>query len=108
VLKDLADFLRKRVRTEDLIARFGEAEFVVMLTGGATRDDASKVAEKLRSQVSEQKMGGLHAGEIKVCGGLAWLPHDRLDSERISRMLDDAHEQARRAEKNQLVVAEDR
>jgi diguanylate cyclase (GGDEF)-like protein len=108
VLIDLADFLRKRVRTEDLIARFGEAEFVVMLTGGATRDDASKVAEKLRSQVSEQKMGGLPAGEIQVCGGLAWLPHDRLDSERISRMVDDAHEQARQADKNQLIVAEDR
>jgi hypothetical protein len=36
------------------------------------------------------------------------LPHDRLDSERISRMLDDANEQARQTDKNQLVVAEDR
>jgi diguanylate cyclase (GGDEF)-like protein len=107
VLIDLADFFRNRVRTEDLIARFGEAEFVVMLTGGATPDDASKVAEKLRAQVAEQKLGGLPAGEIQVYGGLAWLPHDRLESERISQMLDNALEQARRAEQNQLVVAED-
>lgn len=107
VLKDLADFFRKRVRTEDLIARYGEAEFVVMLTGGATQDDASKVAEKLRSQVAEQQLGGLPAGEIQVYGGLAWLPHDRLDSERISQMLDNALDRARKAEQNQLVVAED-
>jgi len=107
VLKDLAAFLRKRVRTEDLIARFGEDEFVVMLTGGATRDDASNVAEKLRAQVAEQELGGLPAGEIQVYGGLAWLPHDRLDSDRLSAMLDSALDQARKAKKNQLVVAED-
>jgi diguanylate cyclase (GGDEF)-like protein len=107
VLKDLAAFLRKRVRTEDLIARYGEDEFVVMLTGGATRDDASNVAEKLRAQVAEQQLGGLPAGEIQVYGGLAWLPPDRLDSERLSAMLDNALDQARKAEKNRLVVAED-
>jgi diguanylate cyclase (GGDEF)-like protein len=107
VLIDLAAFLRKRVRTEDLIARYGEDEFVVMLTGGATRDDASTVAEKLRAQVAEQELGGLSAGEIQVYGGLAWLPHDRLDSERISQMLDNALDRARKAEQNQLVVAED-
>lgn len=107
VLKDLAGFFRKRVRAEDLIARFGEDEFVVMLTGGATRDDAFKVAEKLRSQVSEQELGGLPAGEIQVCGGLAWLPHDRLDSDRFSRMLDDSLGQARKMDQNQLVAAED-
>jgi diguanylate cyclase (GGDEF)-like protein len=107
VLKDLADFLRKRVRTEDLIARYGEDEFVVMLTGGATRDDASNVAEKLRAQVAEQKLGGLPAGEIQVYGGLAWLPYDQLESERLSAMLDNALDQARKAKKNQLVVAED-
>lgn len=107
VLIDLATFLRKRVRTEDLIARYGEDEFVVMLTGGATRDDASNVAEKLRAQVAEQELGGLPAGETQVYGGLAWLPHDRLDSDRLSAMLDNALDRARNAKENQLVVAED-
>jgi diguanylate cyclase (GGDEF)-like protein len=107
VLKDLATFLRKRVRTEDLIARYGEAEFVVMLTGGATREEASKVAEKLRAQLIEQGLGGLPAGEVMVCGGLAWLPHDRLNSERISRMLDDALVQSRKADANEMVLVQD-
>lgn len=107
VLKDLADCLRKRVRTEDLIARYGEAEFVVMLTGGATREEASKVAEKLRAQVIEQELGGLPAGEIQVCGGLAWLPHERLDSERITQMLAEALIQAQKADQNQMVLAPD-
>lgn len=107
VLKDLAALLRKRVRTEDLIARYTEAEFVVMLTGGATREDAFTVAEKLRTHVNEQELGGLPAGEVQVCGGLAWLPHDRLDSERISQMLDDALAQAQKADENQMVLAQD-
>jgi diguanylate cyclase (GGDEF)-like protein len=106
VLKDLAVMLRKRVRTEDLIARYAEAEFVVMLTGGATREEAFKVADKLRTHVAEQELGGLPAGEVQVCGGLAWLPNDRLDSERISQMLDDALEQARKADGNQMVLAQ--
>jgi diguanylate cyclase (GGDEF)-like protein len=105
VLKDLAAFLRKRVRTEDLIARYGEEEFVVMLTGGATRDEALKVAEKLRDQVTTQELGGLPAGEIQVCGGLAWLPPDRLAGERIARMLEEALRQAQKSDQNQMVPA---
>jgi diguanylate cyclase (GGDEF)-like protein len=107
VLKDLAAFLRQRVRTEDLIARYGEEEFVVMLTGGATQEEALKVAEKLRDQVIAQELGGLPVGEIQVCGGLAWLPPDRLEGERIARMLADALQQAQQADDNRMVSAPD-
>lgn len=108
VLKDLADFLKKRVRTEDLIARYGEEEFVVMLTGGATREEALKVADKLLSQVTEQELGGLPAGEIQVYGGLAWLSHDKLDSQRISQLLFNALEQAQQAVQPGMILVEDR
>jgi diguanylate cyclase (GGDEF)-like protein len=107
-LKDLAVFLKTRVRAEDLIARYGQAEFVVMLTGGATREEALTVAEKLRAQAIEQELGGLPAGEIQICGGLAWLPHNRLGSERLSQMLDDALERAQKANENQMVFTQDR
>jgi diguanylate cyclase (GGDEF)-like protein len=106
-LKDLAVFLKTRVRAEDLIARYGQAEFVVMLTGGATREEALTVAEKLRAQAIEQELGGLPAGEIQICGGLAWLPHNRLDSERLSQMLDDALERAQKANENRMVFTQD-
>jgi two-component system, cell cycle response regulator len=48
VLRELATALHRVVRTEDLVARFGGEEFVVLATG-ATVDDAEVLAERLRA-----------------------------------------------------------
>jgi diguanylate cyclase (GGDEF)-like protein len=48
VLRELATALHRVVRTEDLVARFGGEEFVVLATG-ATVDDAEVLAGRLRA-----------------------------------------------------------
>jgi diguanylate cyclase (GGDEF)-like protein len=52
VLIDLADFLRKSLREEDRIARWGGEEFLIILSG----TDAKKgwaIAERLKSRIAE-------------------------------------------------------
>ena len=50
-LKTVADVIRSSVRTEDVVARFGGEEIVVLLPE-ATADQAASVAEKLRVLVA--------------------------------------------------------
>jgi diguanylate cyclase (GGDEF)-like protein len=105
VLVDLAAFLRKGVRTEDLIARYGEAEFLVMLTGGASQEEAQIVADKLMSQVASQSFGGLPASEVVISCGIAWMPPEKLDREAISRLADEALEQTKQKAGACIVLA---
>ncbi len=54
VLVHLAAFLRKQLRAEDLLARFGGDEFAV-LQEGVTPEEARKVAERMCRKVEEFK-----------------------------------------------------
>jgi len=53
VLKHVARRIQESVRTDDLAARVGGDEFVVLLTGIGGLEDAVAAAEKIRSAVSE-------------------------------------------------------
>lgn len=48
VLREFADRIRRAVRDTDLVARIGGDEFVIVLRGLASADDAQLVAEKVR------------------------------------------------------------
>jgi len=50
VLKEFAGLLRNRVRSHDLVARWGGEEFIVLLSS-LTREEAVGVAENLRVQI---------------------------------------------------------
>jgi diguanylate cyclase (GGDEF)-like protein len=107
VLKDLAAFLKDRVRTEDLVARYGGEEFVVLLTGGATREETLQVAEKLRGYIASQSMGGRPAGEITVSAGVAVMPGENLDGSQLFRKADEALYRAKNEGRNRIVLAEE-
>ena len=51
VLVEFAGLLRKRVRSHDMVARWGGEEFVVLLSS-LTLEEAIKVAENLRQQIA--------------------------------------------------------
>ena len=106
VLKDLAAFLKDRVRTEDLVARYGGEEFVVLLTGGATKEETQLVAEKLRSYVASQSLGGLPAGEITVSAGVAVLESEKLEAVELFSLADKALYKAKDEGRNRVVIAE--
>jgi two-component system, cell cycle response regulator len=56
VLKSVAAFLRTRLRTYDIACRYGGEEIVV-ITPGATSDDALAVAEQLRGGIEALRRG---------------------------------------------------
>jgi diguanylate cyclase (GGDEF)-like protein/PAS domain S-box-containing protein len=51
LLRTVADRLRETLRADDLLARVGGDEFVAVLPGAGTTDDAAFVAEKLHTAV---------------------------------------------------------
>ena len=53
VLRLFADTLRTRARASDLVARYGGEEFVVILDN-ASREDAAKIAEGVRTEFANQ------------------------------------------------------
>jgi len=70
VLSELADALRRVVRTEDLVARYGGEEFVVLATD-ATLDDVEVLAERLRAAARS-----VPTLPITISVGIAALPAD--------------------------------
>jgi diguanylate cyclase (GGDEF)-like protein len=52
VLKELAKLIRTRIRSSDILARWGGEEFVILLTE-TDKDIAYAIAQKLRTEVSQ-------------------------------------------------------
>lgn len=69
ILSDIADLLKNSVREEDLIARFGGEEFVIMMQG---QDYLSsiKLADQIRDRV-ERQLFTEHAIDVTVSLGIA-------------------------------------
>jgi diguanylate cyclase (GGDEF)-like protein len=55
VLRRLAEIMNEDVRNEDVAARFGGEEFVIMLIG-CIADEACNVAERLRKRVADEEV----------------------------------------------------
>jgi two-component system cell cycle response regulator len=58
VLIDVADLLRTCVRREDVVARFGDGQFVVLMMH-CDLDNAENKAESLRRAIEDSEPGGL-------------------------------------------------
>ena len=105
VLKDMAVTLCEHLRDEDMVARYGGGEFVVLLTGGATSEESLKVAEKLHAKVVSTSIGERPAGEITVCGGVARLDAKQLEGAKLFRMAEEAMRKAKQEGRNRVILA---
>ncbi|NMB75172.1 MAG: sensor domain-containing diguanylate cyclase [Myxococcales bacterium] len=105
VLKDLAGILRGRVRNEDLVARYGGDEFVVLLTGGATAEESSRVAEKLRQEIAERPLGDQPVGAVTVSVGVAFGKAETMDGTELFRLADRALYRAKQEGRNRVCSA---
>ncbi|RME22195.1 MAG: GGDEF domain-containing protein [Deltaproteobacteria bacterium] len=102
VLKDLAVLLKSRVRSEDLVARYGGDEFTVLLTGGTSLKDAVQVADKLRQYIESQSLAGLPAGQVTVSAGVATTHGQRLDAKKLFADADAALYKAKENGRNRV------
>ncbi len=106
ILRHLAEVLNNNTRREDVVARFGGEEFVVMLPG-TQLTQAGVCAENLRQVAS--RMSILYEGRIlpqlTVSIGLSSYPSDGRDINTLINTADGALYRAKRAGRNRVFAA---
>ncbi|MDH7577763.1 MAG: GGDEF domain-containing protein [Bacillota bacterium] len=81
VLKKVAEVLRRRLRSNDILCRYGGDEFVVILAGTGAKD-AAQVAGNLKEAIKNYPFPGrqyLPGGKLTVSVGVATYPDDALN-----------------------------
>jgi diguanylate cyclase (GGDEF)-like protein len=98
MLRVVGSRLRKAVRDQDIVARWGGDEFVVMMPGIADDEMGAKRAQQLADQVSGRtRLDGVQdALRVKVSVGVAIWPRHGADLHSLVEAADQAMYQAKR------------
>jgi diguanylate cyclase (GGDEF)-like protein len=84
VIRSLGDFLRKNLRKETPVGRYGGEEFVIVLDN-ATSENAFKAAEKLRIALEEAKLLGFKRSVTGSLGIATYGEHGITKDELIHK-----------------------
>ena len=108
VLKELGMILGSSVRREDVVARSGGEEFVLVYPR-AGKEAALRIAENLRRAVEAHDFRhgeGQPLGRVTISGGVASFPEDARSALDLQRAADRALYQAKAAGRNRIVGAD--
>lgn len=103
MLRQLTEILRRQVRSEDTLARYGGDEFVVLMPE-TELDDALVVAERMRSRV-EESLGLADPSATISCGVAQWSGLPQESGAEMLRRADTALYEAKRAGRNRVQTA---
>lgn len=90
VLKKVAAILSQNIQKTDILARFGGEEFVLILPE-INKTAGIQVAKKLRRAIERHQFPGANLqpeGRLTVSVGLASLPNDETDANRLLELAD--------------------
>jgi diguanylate cyclase (GGDEF)-like protein/PAS domain S-box-containing protein len=110
LLKAVSDRLKGGLRGSDTISRLGGDEFTVILPAIPGREEAAKVAEKIRDAIKEPFVLEEHTVSVTTSIGISLYPIDTQDRDVLVNNADAAMYRSKEAGKNQyqfgLIVAE--
>ena len=92
LLREVAGCLVASTKDFDVAARYGGDEFVLLLPDCGA-DDALAVAERLRAEVTER----VDSAAVTLSAGVATMPDNAFDAERLVAAADAALYEAKRA-----------
>jgi diguanylate cyclase (GGDEF)-like protein len=108
VLREFATRLESGLRETDVAARLSGDEFVVILDGLTTREEAVGVATKLLHAIRAPMHVGGRTLDVTASMGLAWLDGSiEVDAQMLMVRADRALYRAKAAGRNGLAVADD-
>lgn len=90
VLKAVADRLSALLRRDDIAARIGGDEFVVLQTGAAHAGEAEMLARRIARALSQPFDLGEHRVTLGASVGYAMYPDQALDLDRLIAIADEA------------------
>ena len=102
-LKSLTDIIKKLSRKDDIVARIGGEEFVLVLPNENSQS-ALKIAERLRKTVESTNMETI--GFITISIGIATWPDHSNDIDQVYKCADKALYHAKENGRNQCIVAD--
>ncbi len=97
VLREVADALVANTKNYDVAARYGGDEFVVLLPG-CHRDDAMRVAERVRHGIAR----AVGEAPVTISAGVATVPDNASDAERLMAAADAALYEAKRTGRDRV------
>ena len=100
VLNEVSERLRKCLREEDLIARQGGDEFIIIVTGTSSAQEIESLCGRLIESVEFPFVVNEQDVYIGVSIGIAIAPHDAVQAEELLRFADIALYQAKNGGRN--------
>jgi diguanylate cyclase (GGDEF)-like protein len=106
VLRSFGSILSGRLRSSDIVARFGGEEFVAILDG-ATVEEAHRVADEIRRELESTRVTGADGESLRatVSAGCASLGPSVSTLEALLEVADVGLQMAKRGGRNQVVAA---
>ena len=106
VLRTFGSILTRRLRSSDLVARFGGEEFLAVLDG-ASLEEAQRVAEEIRRELETITILGSDGEDLHatVSAGCASLGPNVASLEALLEVADVGLQMAKRGGRNQVVAA---
>jgi diguanylate cyclase (GGDEF)-like protein len=107
VLKVTGELLRDSLRPDDIAARFGGEEFIVLLAH-APADGAMQAADRIRVRVAGHAFANRESQPLKIVslsGGVATYPDDGLTSSDLIASADAALYRAKREGRNRIFAS---
>lgn len=97
VLREIAQRVGQCVRPSDTLARVGGDEFAVLLDEVGSRDEASKVAQRIRDAIEKPLLLDGHKADVGASIGIALFPDDAADAIELMQNADIAMYEAKAA-----------